>query len=157
MRKQLFIGAVVLVVLATALTVSFARSRDRVVSPMSFRVIERATTDVVTDTGRKGDSPGDLLTWHNAIYDATNTKQIGHDQGDCIRISPHRGTWECRWLTFIDGRGAIMVEGSFSDKGDTTLAVTGGTMEFRNARGSLKLSARNAAGTAYNFDFQLLP
>jgi allene oxide cyclase len=157
MRKPLFVGAVVLVVLATALTVSFARSQDRVVSPMSFRVIERATTDTVIDTGRKGDSPGDLLTWHNVIYNSTNTKAIGHDQGDCIRISPHQGSWECRWLTFLRGQGAIMVEGAFYDGHDSTLAVTGGTMSFRNARGSMKLSARNAAGTAYNFDFQLLP
>jgi hypothetical protein len=108
----------------------------------------------VTDTGPKGDSPGDLLTFHNPIYDATNTRRIGHDQGDCVRISPHRGTWECRWLTFIDGRGAIMVEGSFSDKRDTTVAITGGTMEFRNARGSAKLVAKPKG---FLFEFQLLP
>jgi hypothetical protein len=120
-------------------------------------VVERGVTDTVTDTGKKGDSPGDLLTFHNVVYDATNSHKIGHDQGDCIRISPHRGTWECRWLTFIDGRGAIMVEGAFFDGRDSTLAVTGGTMEFRNARGSMKLSVRNAAVPTYNFDFQLLP
>ena len=158
MRKPLFIGAVVLVVLATALTISFAGNRTRAVTqPTSFRVIEHANTDAYTDTGKTGDSQGDLLTWYNPIYDATNSKQIGHDQGDCIRVSVRKGSWECRWLTFIQGRGAIMVEGAFFDDRDSTLAVTGGTMEFRNARGSMKLSARNAKGTAYNFDFQLLP
>jgi hypothetical protein len=157
MRKPLFVGAVVLVVLATALTISFARTTRSVTQPMSFRVIEHANTDVVADVGKKGDSQGDIYSWYNPIYDATNTKQIGHDQGDCIRVSVRKGSWECRWLTYLRGRGAIMVEGAFFDSGDSTLAVTGGTQEFRNARGTMKLSARAGKAEAYNFDFQLLP
>jgi len=156
MRKPLFVAAVVLVVLATALTVSFARTRS-ITQPTSFRVIEHANTDVYTDTGKKGDSQGDLLTWYNPIYDDTNTTKIGHDQGDCIRVSTSKGSWECRWLTSIKGRGQIMVEGAFFDTKDSTLAVTGGTGEFDNARGTMMLSALNDQGTAYNFDFQLLP
>ena len=34
------------------------------------------------------------------------------------------------------------------------MAVTGGTQEFRNARGSMKLVAK---GGGYLFEFQLLP
>src|SRR5262245_65577677 len=100
MRKPLFIAAVVLVVIGTALTVSFASRPQAVTRPMKIAVREHAITDRVTDTGKKGDSPGDLLTWHNPIFNAANTKQVGHDQGDCLRISPKAGTWECRWLTY---------------------------------------------------------
>jgi allene oxide cyclase len=157
MRKPSFVAALVLVIIGAALTVSFASGQRAVVQPMRVAVREHALTDTVIDTGKKGDSSGDLLTFHNPIFDSTNSHKVGHDQGDCIRISPKAGTWECRWLTYIAGRGAIMVEGAFYDGHDSTLAVTGGTMSFRNARGSMKLSARNAAGTAYNFDFQLLP
>jgi len=155
MRKSMFVGALVVVLIGAALTISFAGTRA-VVRPRRLTVREHALTDKVTDTGKKGDSPGDLLTWHNPIFNATNTKQIGHDQGDCIRISPHAGTWECRWLTYVAGRGAIMVEGAFFDGRNNTLAVTGGTLEFRNARGSMKLVSRHG-GTQYDFVFQLLP
>lgn len=155
MRKQLFVGALVVVLVGAALTISFAGTRA-VTRPVTIHVIEHAVTDRVTNTGKKGDSPGDLLTWHNPIFDATNSHQVGHDQGDCIRISPKAGTWECRWLTYIAGHGAIMVEGAFFDGRDNTLAVTGGTQEFRNARGSMKLVSLHG-GTQYNFVFQLLP
>ena len=155
MRKQLFVGALVVVLVGAALTISFAGTRA-VTRPVTIHVIEHAVTDRVTDTGKMGDSPGDLLTWHNPIFDGANAKRVGHDQGDCIRISPKAGTWECRWLTYIAGRGAIMVEGAFFDGRNNTLAVTGGTLEFRNARGSMKLVSRHG-GAQYDFIFQLLP
>jgi len=154
MRKPLFVAAVVLVVLATALTVSFARTRS-ITQPTSFRVIEHGVTDVVTDIGKKEDSQGDIFSWYNPVYDDTDTTKVGHDQGDCIRVSTSKGAWECRWLTFLNGRGSIMVEGVFYDAKDSTLAVTGGTGEFDNARGTMALSA--LSGGRYNFDFQLLP
>lgn len=153
MRKSIFVMALVVVVVGTALTISFAGNRA-VTRPTTLKVIEHAVNDVVINTGKTGDTPGDLLTFHNPIFDATNSHKIGHDQGDCIRISPNQGTWECRWLTFIAGRGAIMVEGAFYDTRDNTMAITGGTMEFRNARGSMKLVARPGG---YYFIFQLLP
>lgn len=153
MKKPLFMGAMALVVVGTALTISFAGNRA-VTQPTTLHVIEHALTDKVIDTGKAGDTSGDLLTFNNPVFDATNRHKVGHDQGDCIRISPKQGTWECRWLTFIAGRGAIMVEGAFFDGRDNTLAITGGTMEFRNARGSMKLMARKGG---YDFVFQLLP
>ena len=109
----------------------------------------------MTDTGKTGDSVGDIYSWYNPVFNAANTKKIGHDQGDCIRVSVSAGSWECRWLTYIAGRGAIMVEGVFYDARDSTLAITGGTGEFRNARGSMKLTVHK--GGDYNFIFNLLP
>ncbi len=153
MRKPIFVMALVVVVVGTALSFAVARNRA-VTSPTRLHVIEHAVSDHVIDTGKAGDSTGDLLTFNNPIFDGSNSKKVGHDQGDCIRISPKAGTWECRWLTFIAGRGAIMVEGAFYDTRDNTMAITGGTMEFRNARGSMKLVARKGG---YDFIFMLLP
>ena len=102
------------------------------------------------------DTTGDLLTFHNPIYNATNTARVGADQGDCIRISVAAGTWECRWLTRIGSQGSIMVEGAFNDDHDTVLAVTGGTGAFRNARGQMALHYRPKA-KVYDFVFSLLP
>src|SRR4029077_11722563 len=44
-------------------------------------VVERATSDTVTDIGAKGDSAGDVLTFANEVYDETNKTLVGHDNG----------------------------------------------------------------------------
>ena len=119
----------------------------------SITVVERATTDAVTDTGVKGDSAGDLLTFANAVYDAGNKQQVGTDQGFCLRTEV--GTaWECLWTTTL-ADGQITVEGPFLDKGDSVLAITGGTGKYANARGQMKLHARDDKGSEYDFAYEL--
>ncbi|MBI2254053.1 MAG: dirigent protein [Proteobacteria bacterium] len=116
-------------------------------------LVERATTDAVTDLGATGDSAGDLLTFANEIYDAKNQSKIGTDQGWCIRVVV--GTsWECFWTLMLE-KGQITVEGPFYDKGDSVLAVTGGTGAYANARGQMKLHARDDKGSAYDFKYEL--
>jgi hypothetical protein len=116
-------------------------------------VIEHATTDTVIDTGKPGDTTGDLLTWHNKVYDQTDTSVVGHDQGECIRINPKQGSWECTWITWVTG-GSITVEGPFYDKKDSTLAITGGTGAYKDATGEMQLVSKNG-GTEYDFIFNL--
>src|SRR4051794_36047282 len=70
MRKTLFVGALVVLLVGAALTVSFAGTRA-VVRPMRIAVREHALTDKVINTGKKGDSSGDLLTFHNPIFDSS--------------------------------------------------------------------------------------
>jgi hypothetical protein len=154
MRKLVTVAGLVATVVLVASLVS-AANQKKVTSPMTVRVIEHAATDVVTDTGKKGDSAGDLLTWHNKIFDAANKKQVGHDQGDCIRIDPAQGSWECRWITFVPG-GAITVEGPFYDTKDNVIAITGGKGMFNNARGTMELKARKG-GSEYAFIFNVIP
>jgi Allene oxide cyclase len=122
-------------------------------SHATFTVVERATTDTVTDTGEKGDSAGDILTFANSVYDSANTKKVGSDNGYCVRTVV--GTsWECFWTTFLSG-GQITVEGPFLDAGPSTLAITGGTGKYSRARGSMDLEARNDQGTEFDFTFHV--
>ena len=151
MRKSALFGGLVATFLLGATAISIAGA-DRVTAPERFRVVERALTDTVTDTGVAGDTAGDLLTFANPIYQ--NGSQIGHDQGDCIRIDPAAGKWECRWITYVGG-GGITVEGPFYDTRDSTMAITGGTGRFRNARGSMTLHALSA--TRFQFTFSVIP
>jgi allene oxide cyclase len=153
MRKAWLAAGVVGVFLAGAVVAALA-SGPKVTGPMTFRVVERPTTDKVIDTGKSGDTSGDLLTFHNRLFTAKNTKRVGRDQGDCIRISPKHGTWECRLVSWVEG-GSIAVEGPFYDAKDSTFAITGGTGMFRNARGSMKLHAR--ADGAFLFTFEVIP
>jgi allene oxide cyclase len=119
-----------------------------------INVVERATTDVVTDTGATGDSAGDVLTFANQVYDASNTRRVGDDNGSCIRTVAG-AAYECAW-TLTLRHGSLMVQGPFYDTRDSTLAITGGTGRYRTASGQMRLHARNAAGTAYDFHYAVV-
>ncbi len=152
MRKTLSIAAVSIVVVLAASYVAQAGTN----SPKAtvVHVVERATTDLVIDAGAVGDSSGDLLTFANDIYDETNTDKVGHDQGDCIRINPTAGSWECRWINFLKG-GAITVEGPFFDSHDSVLVITGGRGKYKGAQGSMELKVL-PDGSGYDFIFHVL-
>ena len=153
MRRFAVIAASAAVVVLVIGMVAQARSPHSARRATTVHVIEHATTDKVIDTGKPGDSSGDLLTWHNKVYDETNTTVAGRDQGGCIRISPKQGTWECRWITWVDG-GSITVEGAFYDTKDSVLAITGGTGAFAAATGEMQLISRSG-GTEYDFIFNI--
>lgn len=121
--------------------------------PQTIHVVERATTDVVTDTGATGDSVGDILTFANQLYDAANENPIGTDNGYCFRTVV-ASTWECNWTITLE-EGQISVEGPFFDAADSILAITGGTGAYKNARGEMQLKARNAEGTEFDFIYEL--
>lgn len=119
----------------------------------SINVVERATSDAVTDIGDEGDSVGDVLTFHNEVFDEANAVRVGSNNGWCIRTAVGVA-WECFWtLTLADGQ--ITVEGPFLDAGDSMLAITGGTGAYVSATGEMKLHARNAEGTEYDFAYSL--
>jgi Allene oxide cyclase len=119
-----------------------------------LQVVERAMTDTTVDLGPKGDSVGDLLTFANPVYDAGNRTQLGTDQGYCVRVVVGK-SWECFWTLILAG-GEITVEGPFYDSGDSTMVVTGGTGKYAGAKGAMKLHARDAKATSYDFIYELL-
>jgi hypothetical protein len=117
-------------------------------------LVERALTDATLDLGTKGDSAGDLLTFANPIFDASNATQLGTDQGYCVRVMVGK-SWECSWtVTLKDGQ--ITVAGPFKDVGDSMLSITGGTGKYLGAKGSMKLHPRDSKGSAYDFSYYLL-
>jgi hypothetical protein len=148
------IGAGFIAAAALGLAAASVGAHPDIASPVQIHVIEHAISDTVTDTGAAGDSSGDLLTFHNPIFDASDSTRVGRDQGDCIRIVPGR-SWECRFVTRLAG-GSLTVEGPFFDAHNSVLAVTGGTGVYRNARGTMTLKSR-AGGTEFDFIFNLIP
>jgi allene oxide cyclase-like protein len=119
----------------------------------SVTVIEHATTDATTDTGIPGDTSGDVLTFANEVFDKADKKKVGSDQGSCVRIVPGE-SYECMWTTKLAG-GQITVQGPFYDTTNSTLAITGGTGRYRNARGTMSLTARDN-GAKYVFAFHVI-
>jgi allene oxide cyclase len=151
--KRIVVPAVVLaaaLLVFAVVTATAGRSRSH--AGGSIRVIEHATTDAVTNGS--GDQAGNILTFANAVFDRSNSHKVGTDQGYCVRIEVGK-SWECNWTTFLPG-GQITVEGPFLDTGDSTVAITGGTGAYRNARGSMELKYRNPAGTEFDFVFNLI-
>ncbi len=143
------LAALIVVAVAAMASISAAKSGA---GKNKFTVVEHATTDTIVGGGT-GSTTGEILTFHNELFDDGNTTVVGTDQGQCIRIDPAAGTWECAWTNFLEG-GQITVEGPFFDTSDSTLAVTGGTGAYKNARGSMKLVAQ-AGGTEFRFEFRL--
>ena len=117
-------------------------------------VVERATTDAVTNGDATKDVAGNILTFANEVFDKTNTRKIGTDQGSCVRIVVGK-TWECSWTTFLPA-GQITVQGPFFDTGNSVLSITGGTGAYRNVRGEMELRYRNPTGTEFDFVFHLI-
>ncbi|MDQ6730086.1 MAG: dirigent protein [Actinomycetota bacterium] len=119
----------------------------------TVHVIEHAITDTEIPTGGGKDVKGNILTFNNPVFNAANTKQVGHDEGFCTRVDPTLGIFECLWTTFLHG-GQITVQGPFYDTRNSVLSITGGTGAYRDARGQMRLLSRNG-GKAYDFIFQL--
>lgn len=78
---------------AAAGTASLLLAGPVAAESLTLALVERATTDVVTDTGAAGDSAGDILTFANEIYGQTDTTRVLTDNGWCVRIVPGKA-WE---------------------------------------------------------------
>jgi hypothetical protein len=153
MRGKRATLAAAALVSATAIVVSLVSVSVAGPNILRIDVIEHATTDTVVDLTANGDSTGDLLTFHNEVFDSDNQVAIGTSHGECVRIEVGV-SWQCRWTTSLEV-GSITVEGPFFDAGPSVLAITGGTGEFRAARGSMRLVARDDLGSEFDFIFRV--
>jgi allene oxide cyclase len=141
-------------VVAGASTDATARSHH---SGKVVHVVEHAITDTVQQFHPPNNSLGDVLGFHNPVYNAANTHQIATDNGYCIRtVATGKTEWECTWTTLLPG-GHITVEGPYYDDGtNTTLTITGGTGRYTGATGHMLLHARGVPlGSEYDFVFHL--
>jgi len=121
----------------------------------TIALIEHAETDVVRHIGpaKEEDSAGDVLAFANPVFDSSNQKRVGSDNGQCVRTAAGKA-WECIWTVSLSG-GQITVEGPFYDGKDSTLAITGGTNAYSDASGQMKLHARDPEETEYDFTYEV--
>jgi len=122
-------------------------------SGATVHVIEHAITDTEIPTGGGKDVKGNVLTFNNPVFNVANTKQVGHDEGFCVRIQPQQHIWECLWTTFLKA-GQITVQGPYYDTRNSVLSITGGTGAYRDSRGEMTLLSRDG-GKEYDFIFHL--
>jgi allene oxide cyclase len=167
MKKSLIpTGVIALVVLGLAVAMLVMNTgvfSARANGSINIHVVEHAVTDTVGDADHGKPSPdalGNVLAFHNQVFDAADTNVVGVDNGQCTRTiaDPKNGVWECFWTVILAG-GQITVEGPFDDNGtDTILAITGGTGAYQDAHGQMRLHARtivNGVTTEYDFFYQV--
>ena len=138
---------------AVAAGPSSARTSRAHAAGTTVHVIEHAITDTEIPTGGGKDVKGNVLKFNNPVFNVANTKQVGHDEGFCVRVAPKQGIWECLWTTFLKA-GQITVQGPYYDTRNSVLSITGGTGAYRSARGEMVLKSRKG-GTEYDFIFEL--
>ncbi len=120
----------------------------------TLQVVERAETDAThVRGGNAPDNVGDMLTFTNPIFDSANTGRLGSDQGFCVRLVVGK-TYECHFTVLLH-QGELVVDGPFYDSADSVMAVTGGTGAYAGVRGEMKLHARDAQASAFDFTFDL--
>jgi hypothetical protein len=125
-------------------------------SETTLKVVEHAETDTIRHIGpaKEEDSVGDVLAFANPVFDSADKKQVGTDNGSCVRTAVGKA-WECIW-TLTVSEGQLTVEGPFFDAGkDSQLAITGGTGTYNEARGEMTLHARNPEETEYDFTYEI--
>src|SRR5260370_16880450 len=146
MKKFWVFGGVVWVVVGLlggvfftlhATTSSASADQQKVV-----HVVEHAITDTVQEFHPPHLSLGDVLGFHNPVFNAADKQQVGVDNGHCIRtVATGKTEWE-RFCTALLPHGQITVDGPFFDDGtDTTLTITGGAGVELGAEGSMLLQA----------------
>ena len=150
-------AAVIALVLAPVAAVASTSSQSASHHRVIIHVVEHAITDTVQQFHPPKNSLGDVLGFHNPVFNAANTKKVGMDNGFCIRtVATGKTEWECAWTTLLPG-GDLVVQGPFFDDGtNTTLAITGGTGKYTGAQGSMLLHATgNPVGSEFDFIFTL--
>src|SRR5260221_5315861 len=120
-------------------------------------VVEHAITDTVQEFHPGHLSLGDILGFHNPVFNAADKQQVGTDNGQCTRtVATGKTEWECFWTALLP-HGQITVEGPYYDDGtDTTLTITGGTGVYLWAEGSKLLHAPgHPVGSGIGFIFSI--
>jgi allene oxide cyclase len=92
-------------------------------------VIAREVDFTIIDVGPRGDTPGDTIVFTDDLFDQAG-RRIGRDQAHCTIM--FRGDVLCDASFVIAGRGQLLIHGV-----GLTFAVTGGTGEFKKARGQM--------------------
>ena len=90
-RAAILAATVALTAGAVLAGASSAKPKRAHSAATTVHVIEHAITDTEIPTGGGKDVKGNILTFNNPVFNAADTKQVGHDEGFCTRIAPRAG------------------------------------------------------------------
>jgi hypothetical protein len=96
-----------------------------------------------TDLGDPGFSAADVLVFHDQLF--RNGHEVGHEVGSCVLVEAS-GLSNCTGVVTLDHRGTVTFAFENAPPPEKTLAITGGSGDFRNAGGDGTL-VENGDGT----------
>ena len=150
--RKLLLGAAALAALALVTgSVGAASSAPEppAQAETTLRVIQRAPEVASIDLGTPGPSPGDVLVFRSALFDRTNTERVGDLNITCTEsFGDHH---ICRGIFRISGKGQLSVDALPRFPNPTTGIVTGGSGEFRLARGDVDIQPQPNGTTLVTF------
>jgi hypothetical protein len=112
-----------------------------------LKVTAKPWTEYYTDNGREGESPGDKFGFTEKLFQ--RGERVGSDAVECTikRATRRSFTMHCVGALTLKGRGQIAIQGAitFSETSgnEFSLAVTGGTREFRGVNGEMVVVERD--------------
>jgi Allene oxide cyclase barrel like domain len=148
----LVVGALVLV--GGGITMAFASSN--ITQPETLVLNDETIKEGNVDVGKPGFGPGDSFMFVDKLTDPADGSVVGKAHGSCTFELQQ---WAyCQAGAVITDRGQIVVDGFIKGSdGPSTfdLAVTGGTGEFDNVRGSLEVA--ETSNNKSTLTFTLIP
>lgn len=112
-----------------------------------IQVTAKPWTDYFIDNGPRGESPGDKFGFTEKLFQRGD--RVGRDAVECTikRATRRSFTMQCVGTLTLKRRGQITIQGAitFSETSgnDFSLAVTGGTREFRGVSGEMVVVERD--------------
>jgi allene oxide cyclase-like protein len=137
MRKIAAIAAAVAVLAVIGGGATLASGEDS--SSQTIRLVERTTEFGVLDFGDPGPSVGDTFTFHGNLFDRDGNK-VGRDGRSCTQTTA-AGESNCTVTARLEG-GHISAQGlirSAEIPFVATFAVTGGTGQYRDVGGQIRV------------------
>ena len=119
-----------------------ATGNDRGGHTMTFHVVFQPFN--YTDLGAPGPSAADVIVFHDQLLQSGKT--VGDEVGSCVLVD-ETGLSNCTGVMQLENRGTIAFSFVNSPPPHKVLALTGGSGEFRTARGDGTLD-ENGDGTA---------
>ena len=97
-----------------------------------------------TDLGVAGPSAADVIVFHDELFQGA--AKVGDEVGSCVMVDD-TGLSNCTGVVRLDDRGTITFALVNSPPPHKVLAITGGSEQFRSARGDGTLD-EHGDGTA---------
>ena len=129
----------------------------------SFTVVAPRDVEEQLDLGSQGPSVGDLYVFSGPIYDEPEERPLGRIDGQCTTTSAPGPSAELRRLcivnaTFTEEQGGAEIDtqgvGRLEAEG-VELAVTGGTKDYRSARGIATFRFETDGRVVITYDLDL--
>jgi hypothetical protein len=140
--RRLLITSLLAVIAVAVGSVAVASATDRTVSASSARTLHfraHILDEATIDLGAPGNSLGDEEIVSGPLLDATGSTRVGSFEGLCVVTSTSPSQGQCALTVRVTGEGQLVSQGhSAIPFVRFTNAVTGGTWNFRGARGEVR-------------------